>query len=104
MSIPLPLANETFTASAATSVVLDTTNYHDGFDTPTTASRYNAITIEHYGQDAQTVVANPSMPQLIKVFMVVGADQGSGAVTDVQNALNDWMASTPSAFPTLSVF
>lgn len=104
MTVPLPLANETFTASALTSVVLDTTSYHDGFDTPTAASRYNAITVEHFGQDAQVVVANPTMPQLVKVFMVVGADQGTGAATDVQNALNDWMGSLPTVFPALSVF
>lgn len=104
MTVPLPLANETFTASAATSVVLDATTFHDGFDTPTAASRYDAITIEHFGQDSATVVQPPAMPQLIKIYMVDGADQGNGGVTDVQNALNDWMAGTPGAFPNLSVF
>lgn len=108
MSVPLPIANETFTADPTTSNVLNTT-YHDAFTNVTTS--YDCITIEHYGQDYQTVVASPRMPQLVKIFMynttaagAFGAAQGKTGTLAVQTALNDWMASTPSVFANLSVF
>lgn len=108
MSVPLPIANETFTADPATTNVLSTT-YHDAFTNVTTS--YDAIIIEHFGQDYATVVASPRMPQMIKIFMynttatgANGAAQGKTGFLAVQTALNDWMASTPSVFPTLSVF
>lgn len=100
MTVPLPLANETFTASAATTTTLNTT-YGDAF--VTASALYDAITIEFFSQDSATVVAVPRMPQLVKIFAYDGAGQNSGANTDIQNALNDWMASTPGAFANLSV-
>jgi hypothetical protein len=100
MTVPLPLANETFTASAATTSTLNTT-YADAF--VTASALYDSITIEFYSQDYVTVVAAPRMPQLIKIFAFDGAGQNTGANTDIQNALNDWMASTPGAFANLSV-
>jgi hypothetical protein len=100
MTVPLPLANETFTASAATTSTLNTT-YGDAF--VTASALYDAITIEFFSQDSATVVAVPRMPQLVKIFAFDGAGQNSGANTDIQNALNDWMASTPGAFSNLSV-
>lgn len=109
MTVPLPLANETFTASAATSTSLNTT-YGDAFTNA--VAYYDAITIEHFSQDQATVVAVPTMPQLIKIFMYDTAAGGAGAgqgKTDnttkaVMLALNTWMNSTPGAFPNLSVF
>lgn len=100
MTVPLPLANETFTASAATTTTLNTT-FGDAF--VTASALYDAITIEFFSQDSATVVAVPRMPQIIKIFAFDGAGQNSGANTDIQNALNDWMASTPGAFGNLSV-
>jgi hypothetical protein len=100
MTVPLPLANETFTASAATTSTLNTT-YGDAF--VTASALYDAITIEFFSQDSATVVAVPRMPQLVKIFAFDGAGQNSGANTDIQNALNDWMASTPGVFSNLSV-
>ena len=100
MTVPLPLANETFTASAATTSTLNTT-YADAF--VTASALYDAITIEFFSQDSATVVAVPRMPQLVKIFAFDGAGQNSGANTDIQNALNDWMASTPGVFSNLSV-
>jgi hypothetical protein len=108
MSVPLPIANETFTADPSTTNTINT-SYGDAFTNVTTS--YDCITIEHYGQDYQTVVSSPRMPQLIKIFMynttaagANGAAQGKTGNTSVQTALNDWMASTPSVFPNLSVF
>lgn len=100
MTVPLPLANETFTASAATTTTPNAT-YADAF--VTASALYDAITIEFFSQDQATVVAVPRMPQIIKIFAFDGAGQNTGSDTDIQNALNDWMASTPGAFGNLSV-
>jgi len=109
MTVPLPLANETFTADASTASTLNTT-YGDAFVNATLY--YDCITIEHYGQDFATVVASPRMPQLIKIFMYDTAAGGAGAAqgtTDnttkaVQPALNTWMASVPGAFANVTAF
>jgi hypothetical protein len=108
MSVPLPIANETFTADPATTNIINT-SFGDAFTTVTTS--YDTIVIEHFGQDYHTVVASPRMPQMIKIFMYNttasgpnGAAQGKTGTLAVQTALNDWMNSTPSVFPVLSVF
>jgi hypothetical protein len=109
MTVPLPLANETFTADASTASTINLT-YHDAFVNATLY--YDCITIEHYGQDFATVVGTPRMPQLIKIFMYDTAAGGAGAAqgkTDnttkaVQPALNTWMASVPGAFANLTAF
>jgi hypothetical protein len=109
MTVPLPLANETFTADASTASTLNTT-YGDAFVNATLY--YDCITIEHYGQDFATVVGTPRMPQLIKIFMYDTAAGGAGAAqgkTDnttkaVQPALNTWMASVPGAFANVTAF
>jgi len=103
MSVPLPIANETFTADGSFTVTQNAT-YADAFTTATTL--YDAITIEFFSQNYGTVVSSAPMPQLLKIFMVDGAAQGATDNTTkaVQPALNTWMASTPSAFANLSVF
>lgn len=103
MSVPLPIANETFTADGSYTVTQNAT-YGDAFTTATTL--YDCITIEFFSTSSQTVVASPAMPQLLKIYMVDGAAQGATDNTTkaVQTALNTWMASTPSAFGALAVF
>lgn len=101
MSVPLPIANETFTADGSFTITQNAT-YADAFTTATTL--YDAITIEFFSQNYGTVVSSAPMPQLIKIFMADGAAQGSTGNTSVQSALNDWMLSSPGAFPNLSVF
>jgi hypothetical protein len=103
MSVPLPIANETFTADGSFTSSINTT-YGDAFITATTL--YDAITIEFFSQNAGTVVSSAPMPQLIKIFMADGAAQGNTDNTTkaVQPALNTWMASVPGAFANLSVF
>jgi hypothetical protein len=103
MSVPLPIANETFTADGSFTSSINTT-YGDAFITATTL--YDAITIEFFSQNAGTIVSSAPMPQLIKIFMADGAAQGATDNTTkaVQPALNTWMASVPGAFATLSVF
>lgn len=100
MTVPLPLANETFTASAATTLTQNAT-YGDAFVTAT--ALYDSITIEFYSQDSATITAVPAMPQLIKIFAYDGAGQNTTANTGIQPALNDWMNGTPRAFANLSV-
>jgi hypothetical protein len=94
MTVPLPLANETFTADGSTTSTQNAT-YADAFVGPTTV--YNAGTLEFFSQDSATVVAVPRMPQLIKFFIVNGAGQGGTDNTTlcVENQLNDWLASLP---------
>jgi hypothetical protein len=103
MSVPLPIANETFTADGSFTSSINTT-YGDAFITATTL--YDAITIEFFSQNAGTVVSSAPMPQLIKIFMADGAAQGNTDNTTkaVQTALNQWMPTVPGAFATLSVF
>jgi hypothetical protein len=109
MTVPLPLANETFTADASTTSTQNAT-YADAFVNATLY--YDCITIEHYGQDFATVVASPRMPQLIKIFMYDTAAGGAGAAQGktnnttaaVQPALNTWMASVPGAFANVTAF
>ena len=103
MSVPLPIANETFTADGSFTSSINTT-YGDAFITATTL--YDAITIEFFSQNAGTIVSSAPMPQLIKIFMADGAAQGATDNTTkaVQTALNTWMASVPGAFANLSVF
>jgi len=104
MSVPLPIANETFTADGTSTSTLNT-NFADAFTNATVY--YNSVSIEFFSQNAGTVVSSAPMPQLIKIFMHGGADgttkagQGStnvGTSAAVQQALNSWMASVPGAF------
>lgn len=94
MTVPLPLANETFTADGSTTTTINTT-YADAFVGPATV--YNAGTLEFFSQDSATVVAVPRMPQLIKIFIANGAGQGGTDNTTlcVENQLNDWLGSLP---------
>lgn len=102
MSVPLPIANETFTADGSYTVTQNAT-YGDAFTTATTL--YDAITIEFFSINPGTVVNSAPMPQMIKIFMVDGASQGTTANTGVQTALNGFFTSpNPSAFTALSVF
>lgn len=97
MTVPLPLANETFTADGSTTTTINTT-YADAFVGPATV--YNAGTIEFFAQDSATVVAVPRMPQLIKFFIANGAGQGgtdNAGTLCVENQLNDWLGSLPGA-------
>ena len=73
MSVPLPIANETFTADGSSTTSINTT-YADAFTIPN--SLYDCITIEFFSSSSQTVVASPNMPQLIKIYMYNGANQG----------------------------
>jgi len=103
MSVPLPIANETFTADGSFTSSINTT-YADAFITATTL--YDAITIEFFSQNNGTVVSSAPMPQLLKIFMADGAGQGATDNTTkaVQTALNQWMVTVPGAFATVSVF
>lgn len=102
MSVPLPIANETFTADGSYTVTQNAT-YGDAFTTA--ATLYDAISIEFFSQNFGTVVSSAPMPQMIKIFMVDGASQGTTASTGVQTALNGFLSSpNPSAFTALSVF
>lgn len=96
MTVPLPVSNETFTAVASTTSTINTT-YGDAFVTAT--GLYDTITIEHMSQKSQSIVNDADMPQVVKVFGYDGAGQNTGGTTDIQNALNDFMASCPGAFP-----
>lgn len=103
MSVPLPLANETFTADGTSTSTINT-NFGDAFTNATVY--YNSISFEFFSQNYGTVVSSAPMPQLIKIFMHGGADgttkaaQGStnNTTAAVQTALNTWMASVPGAF------
>lgn len=103
MSVPLPIANETFTADGTSTSTINTT-FGDAFINATTY--YNSISFEFFSQNNGTVVSSAPMPQLIKIFMHGGADgttkaaQGStnNTTAAVQTALNNWMASVPGAF------
>jgi hypothetical protein len=103
MSVPLPIANETFTADGSSTTSINTT-YADAFTVPN--ATYDCITIEFFSSSSQTVVASPNMPQLVKIYMYDGANQGDTDNTTLclQNQLNDYMASVPGAFANLSVF
>lgn len=101
MSVPLPLANETFTAVGTTSTSLSTAL---GESFTTASVIYDAITIEYYSQNQSNTISGINVqPQIIKIFGYDAASQNTTANTGIQTALNDWMASTPSAFGTLSV-
>ena len=95
MTVPLPTANETFQASATTGLsYASVTTYGDAFtiSTPGGASNlYDAITIEFYSTDRQTVVAGPDMMQLIKIFSPDTAGQNTAAGTGIRPALNAFM-------------
>jgi len=94
MTVPLPLANETFTADGNSSISAVATT--GDFDVVPTAL-YNAVTMEFYSKDQATVVAVPNMPQLIKIFLVNNAAQGNTDNTALclENQLNDWLNSLP---------
>jgi len=96
MTVPLPLANETFTADGSTTTAISAT-YGDAFVGPSVV--YNTVTLELFSQDQATVVAVPTMPQIVKIFMVNGAAQGStnNTALALENQLNDWLASLPGA-------
>lgn len=96
MTVPLPQSNETFTAVGTTTSTINTT-YGDAFVTAT--GLYDCITIEHFSQKSQSIVAGPEMPQIVKVYGYDNAGQNAGSATDIQNALDDFMASCPGAFP-----
>ena len=103
MSVPLPIANETFTADGSFTSSINTT-YGDAFITAT--SLYNAITIEFFSQNAGTVVSSAPIPQLLKIFVASGNTQGATNAAPsaaIQTALNNWMASVPGAFATVTV-
>lgn len=96
MTVPLPLANETFLASAATSTAALSVGGNAYGDIVTTSTTlYDCITIGFYAQDRQTVVSSPVMPQIIKIFSPHGAGQNSAADPgnkEIRNALNVFMA------------
>lgn len=105
MTVPLPQSNETFTTVASTTSTINTT-YGDAF--VTAAALYDCITIDHLSQKSQSIVNDADMPQVVKVYGYktgagVAALQNAGAVTDIQNALNDFVNSVTVAFPTVSV-
>ena len=102
MSVPLPIANETFTADGSFTSSLNTT-YADAFISAT--SLYNAITIEFFSQNNGTITTSAPMPQLLKIYVVNGGAQGAtnNTTAAIQTALNNWMASVPGAFGTVTV-
>lgn len=102
MSVPLPIANETFTADGSFTVTQNAT-YADAFTTAT--SLYNAITIEFFSQNNGTITTSAPMPQLLKIYVVNGGAQGAtnNTTAAIQTALNNWMASVPGAFGTVTV-
>ena len=101
MTVPLPLANETFTANGGT--VADSPNTTLGDTFMRASAIYDTITIEFFSQDQATVVAVPTMPQLIKFFGFDSAGQNATGTNSVQVVLNAWMATVPGAFANLSV-
>jgi hypothetical protein len=98
MTVPLPLANETFQASATTGVaalVINAVNCGDVVTTSTpggAANLYDCIMIGFFAKNRQTVVASPDMMQMIKIFSPNTAGQNSGAATDIRETLNIFMA------------
>jgi hypothetical protein len=113
MSVPLPIANETFTTDGTYTSTINI-NFADAFINATTY--YNAISFEFFSINPGTVVNSAPMPQLIKIFMHGGADgttKAAQGATDassglntkaVQTALNTWMFSVPGAFANSSAF
>jgi len=98
MTVPLPLANEFFQASATTGTAALTINGVACGDLVVTstpggaANLYNCIEIGFGSQNYQTVTTSPKMRQLIKIFSTNGSGQNSGAGTDIADALNAFMA------------
>lgn len=95
MTVPLPLANETFQASATTAQsYASIATYGDTFtiSTPLAANNlYNCITIGYYSLDNQTVVASPNMLQLIKIYSPNTAGQNATGNLSIRAALNAFM-------------
>jgi len=101
MTVPLPLANETFQASATTTTAALSIGGNPYGDFVTISAPngvtnlYDCIMIGFYAKDRQTVVASPDMLQLIKIFSPRTAGQNSTAgagTTEIRNALNIFMA------------
>jgi hypothetical protein len=80
------------TVGAGTATPVYTQNNGDIF--PTSAVNYSTLTLEFYSQDQATVVAVSTMPQLVKIMIPAGANQGIATNTGVQTALNDWTGTT----------
>lgn len=100
MTVPLPVSNETFTATAATTLTINTT-YADAF--VTAVGLYDTITIEHMSDKSQSIVNDADMPQIVKVFGYNNAGQNNGAATDIEDALNAFMTTIPGAYTDLNV-
>jgi hypothetical protein len=106
MTVPLPTANETFQASAATSTASLIINTVPCGDLVTTSTNlYNNITIGFRTNDRQVVVASPDMLQVIKIYGTVGSGQNSTGGTDIQDALNIFMGQARvGSFTAVSTF
>lgn len=97
MTVPLPLANETFQASATTANVALTVggNAYGDFVTVSNpgsaANLYDCIMIGFFSNDKQTVVASPDMLQSIKIFSPTTTNQNTAANTGIRPALNAFM-------------
>jgi hypothetical protein len=111
MTVPLPLANETFQASATTGTAALTINGVACGDLVVTSAPggagnlYNCIEIAFASQNYQTVTTSPKMRQLIKIFGTNGSGQNTGAGTDIQNALNAFMGQAKvGSFTALTAF
>ncbi len=97
MTVPLPAI--TIDSNSATTSTINTT-YADAF--VTASQLYETVQISFYGENLHTTTPSVKMPETIKVFLYPGALQNKGAVTDVLNALDDWMSSTPNAFAAIA--
>jgi hypothetical protein len=111
MTVPLPTANETFQASATTGTAALVINAVPCGDLVTTstpggaANLYNCIEIGFASQNYQTVTTSPKMRQLIKIYGTNGSGQNNGSGTDIQDALNAFMAQAKvGSFPNVTGF
>lgn len=98
MTVPLPAI--TIDANSQSTAAAVNTTYADQFIDA--AQLYETAHISFYGENLHTTTPSVKMPETIKIFLYPLAGQNKGSNTDVITALDDWMASTPSAFAAIA--
>lgn len=97
MTVPLPAI--TIDSDYSTTSTLDTT-LGDAFVDPTVL--YETVEISFYNENLHTTTPSVKMPEMVKVFLYPGATQNKAVTDGVLTALDQWMASTPSAFAAIA--